>query len=666
VLKDVTRQDYQNICEELWKHNKAYYVDNNPLVSDFEFDQLLKNLEEVEKDHPEWITSHSPSQRVGESLSSGFKTHSHNTPMLSLQNSYSEKEIEDFLNRVYKLCGTNEVAFTTEAKLDGTAISLVYEEGKLVRGITRGNGKQGDDVTANVRTICNLPLCLSMENPPKLLEVRGEIYLEKENFHKLNLEREEIEEEPWANPRNAAAGTLKLLDPKEVARRKLKVMIYAMVQNSDQEISSQYEAHKTLKSMGLPTLHDFSYCKNNEDILRAIKKIEESRESLPFEIDGAVIKLDSISQQERLGATGKSPRWAVAYKFTAQQAKTCIEDIIVQVGRTGVLTPVAILKPVLLAGSTISRASLHNEEEIQRKDIRIKDSVWIEKGGDVIPKVVEVILEERSIDSTPWKMPEECPGCSTKTHKIPGQVAVVCSNIHCPSQLLRRMVYFVSKPALDIDFLGEKIVEQLITQGLVKELPDIFSLEKEALLNLEGFQEKSAQNLIEAIEKSKGVSLSRFLIALGIRFVGAQIAYILAKRFGDLPTLMLVSKEELLAIDGIGEKAAESVVVYFGSESNQKQLSELVAKGLNPKEINTVNFSGHSFENKTFVLTGTLTRYTRQSAGQLIKERGGKVTSSVSKKTDFLLSGEQPGSKHDKALKLGVSILSEDNFEEKL
>jgi len=658
---------YEKLCEEIWKHNRLYYVDHQPIISDQEFDHLLKRLEEIEKEHPEWVTSASPTQRVGEQPTKGFKSVVHSIPMLSLANTYSKEDIQDFIKRVQKLEGGRKLSFCCELKMDGIAVTCIYENGIFVQGITRGNGKKGDDITANLRTIQSLPLKLYGKDVPKKLEVRGEVYMPHAVFNELNMAKEEAGEEPWANPRNAAAGSLKLLDPKLVAKRGLAVKFYAIADIDGLPVKTQFETHQFLKNHGLPILREVALCHSFDEIWDFAEHVNVLRQDLTYDIDGIVIKVDSLASQRRMGATGKNPRWAVAYKFAAEQAETVIEGITVQVGRTGVLTPVAELKPVSLAGSTISRATLHNQDEIKRKDIRVDDAVIIEKGGDVIPKVESVIKERRPASSEPWHMPDKCPSCGLPVHKIEGEVAIRCLNSEeCPAQNLRSLIYFASKQGMDIEHLGEKVVEQLVSLGFVKTPSDFFKLTEVELSHLEGFKDKAISNLLNSLEESKNVPLPRFIMALGIKYVGSGTADLIAAKVGDVQGLLDVDYEDLICIDGIGEKVAESVIDYLDDPENIEEIEEMIDSGVNPEKVKVVSYSGHPFEGKTFVLTGALENYTRQSASALIKERGGKVSSSVSSKTDYILAGDNAGSKLDKAEKLGVSILDEDKFKAQL
>ncbi len=657
----VSKKEYLELIQEIKRHDELYYSACTPEISDYEYDLLTKRVEAIEKEHPEWVSSSSPTQSVSDSLSSGFHTVKHKYPMLSLSNTYNEEEVEDFIKRLQKLLERNEIDFFAELKMDGVAISVRYEKGLYVQAVTRGNGKEGDDVTENVRQIANLPSRLQEEVS---LELRGEVYLPVEIFRELNREKEEAGQEVWANPRNAAAGSLKLLDSREVKRRKLHIVFYDVVEMDRAPLERQSEISPFLLKLGLPVFdrENMAKCASTEEIFQFAHSIEKKREGYPFEIDGIVIKLDTIQERKFLGSTGKCPRWAVAYKFAPEKALTEILEITVQVGRTGVLTPVAELLPTPLAGSTISRATLHNQDEVERKDIRVHDRVWIEKGGDVIPKVVSVDLSKRSSNAVPWKMPLHCPSCGEAVFRLEGEVAYRCNNhFSCPAQSLRRISFFVAKGAMDIDHLGEKIVEKLIDAGLIRKLSDIYRLKEEDLSEIEGFKEKSIQNLLKSIQKSKRVSLARFIFALGIKFVGTGGSEILANHFRYLHNLQQASIEELLSLDGVGPKMADSVHEFFRRDENLKEIDELLSLGIEliaPEEKK----QGHHFFNKTFVLTGTLEKYGRAEATALIKERGGKVSSSVSSQTDYVLAGSEAGSKLKKAESLGVKILAEEEF----
>lgn len=658
----MNREKYLDLLKEIQKHNKLYFQKACPEITDYEYDLLVKKVEEIEKEHPEWVPKDTPTQRVGEMPTKGFKQVKHVYPMLSLSNTYSKEEVADFIRRVEKNLEEKDVDYCVELKMDGVAISLRYEEGKLIRGVTRGNGKQGDDITANIKMIRSIPHALKEK---VTLEVRGEVFISKHDFIEMNRQREEEGDAPWANPRNAAAGSLKLLDSKEVGKRKLDIVVYNAL---TKDLKLQSEIHAYLKKLGLPVGKDnyFKVCKTVEEIFAFADGIQKERDLLPFEIDGIVIKVNRLRDHDLLGATAKSPRWATAYKFAPEQAETTIVSIHVQIGRTGVLTPVADLKPVLLAGSIISRATLHNEEEVARKDIREGDAVIIEKGGDVIPKVVEVILSKRPLESIPWKMPEVCPICHTQVVRKEGEVAVRCPNrVECSGQNLRRLAFFVSKNAMDIDHLGPEIVKKLLDFGFVSKLSDFYRLTEEELAQIEGFKEKSIHNLLKSLEKSKETTLSRFIFALGIPYVGEGTAELLADTSGSIENLAKMSEEELLRIEGVGDKVAESIIAFFEDPMHQKEIEDLLALGVKPTS-QMKKIEGHPFSGKTFVLTGSLEGLSRSEAAALIKERGGKVSGSVSKKTDYVLVGEDPGSKFDKAKELEIKILDEKTFQKML
>lgn len=662
----VTQHEYDQLCEKVWFHNRLYYVEHAPAISDEEFDRLLKKIEQIEKEHPDWISPLSPTQRVGEMLTTGFVTVSHRKPMLSLANTYSKSEVEDFIKRMNKLVEKKELEFVTDIKMDGIAISVTYEKGKFVKAVTRGDGKSGDEVSVNVKTIASLPLQI-YGDIPEFMELRGEVFLNRNVFAKLNEQRASDGEAEWANPRNAAAGTLKLLNPKEVSKRNLSIAFYGIGEESSNLIKKQSEIIPFLKSLGLPVLEYSELCQNIDEIWNFIEKIKGLRHSLSYDIDGVVIKLNDLKEQTRLGVTGKNPRWAIAYKYAAEQAITRIINISVQVGRTGVLTPVADLQPVFLAGSTIARATLHNEEEVQRKDIRVGDTVIIEKGGDVIPKVVEVDFSKRDVTSEPWKMPEHCPSCGTAVVRASGEVAVRCPNEkECPEQKLRHLIYFAGKDAMDIAHLGEKVMAQLIEKKLVNSPSDIYRLTGEQLSLLSSFKAKSINNLLESIQKSKDVLLSKFIMSLSIKHVGAGMAETLALKAGSIQNLEKMTESDLMAIEGIGEKVAYSIFDYFSNPLHRKQIQELLDLGVTPRNVVVKVFHEHPFASKNFVLTGTLEKFTRTTAVTLIRERGGKITDSVSKKTDYIIAGADPGSKLEKGKTLGITILNESEFESML
>ncbi len=663
-----THDDYERLCQQISYHNQRYFIEHEPEISDEAFDALMRQLVMIEKEHPDWISASSPTQRVSETITSGFQTVIHRIPMLSLANTYSKDEIMDFIDRVKKLLDQRIPDFSVELKMDGIAISAIYENGKFSKGVTRGDGKRGDDITTNMMTIRSLPLELKGENIPDYMELRGEVFMPRALFEKLNQQRSEAGEPLWANPRNAAAGSLKLLDSKEAASRQLSVVFYGIAELSNHMITHQIQVAPYLQGFGMPVLEHHAHCHALDEIWLFAEKIRQLRSSLNYDIDGIVIKVNSLKDHKSLGSTGKNPRWAIAYKFAAEQAKTRILGITAQVGRTGVITPVAELEPVFLAGSTIARATLHNSDEIERKDIRIGDLATIEKGGDVIPKVVCVNFEEGIVRNNPWKMPQRCPVCDSELIKEVGEVAVRCPNsIKCPAQIMGRLIYFVGRNAMDIENLGEKVLEQLFIKGFVHKPSNIYSLTREQLGQLIGFKTKSIENVLKGIEKSKNVSLPRFIMALGIKYVGSGTAELLANQAGTIESLMYFSEAQLLAINGVGEKVAKAVIDYFRDKENQEEICRLLELGVSPlKTAVNLSFEGHLFQGKIFVLTGTLEELTRQNAASLIKERGGKVTESVTKKTSYIIVGADPGLKLEKGRSLGISILTEKEFLELL
>ncbi|APF19458.1 DNA ligase [Caldithrix abyssi DSM 13497] len=655
----------QQLRELINKYDYEYYVLAQPSISDYEYDQLMKELEALEKAHPELITPDSPTQRVSGQPVKEFPTVPHRKPMLSLANTYSEMEFRDFDQRVRQALPGERVEYVCELKIDGVAISLHYRDGRFERGITRGDGVQGDDITANLRTIRSIPLVVRRtEKVPEFFEVRGEIYMSKEAFNKLNKEREAQGEALFANPRNAAAGSLKLQDARLVAQRGLHLFAYYIDSDTAGFVKdTHFENLKLLQTLGFPVNPHFRLCKTLAEVFDFVKEWEAKRESLPYEIDGVVVKVNSLEQQERLGATAKSPRWAIAFKFKAQQAETLLEKITWQVGRTGIVTPVAELKPVQLAGTTVSRATLHNVDEIRRKDIRERDWVFIEKGGDIIPKVVGVNLKKRPKDSKPPAIPEKCPVCGTKLVQLEGEVAIRCPNISCPAQIKRSIEHFASRGAMDIEGLGTALVETLVDKGLIKDIADIYRLKKEDVAGLERMGEKSAQNLMEAIEKSKQQPLNRLIFALGIPYIGATAAALLARHFKSLDALQNATREELEQIDGIGEKMAESIVRYFSNEQNRRILDRLKEAGVKTEiDEEATESESQLLQGKTFVLTGALPHLKREEARALIEKHGGKVSSSVSRKTSYVLAGQDPGSKLKKAKELGIEIIDEETF----
>ncbi|MDE3055231.1 MAG: NAD-dependent DNA ligase LigA [Verrucomicrobiota bacterium] len=656
----MTHKEYLELVQELLLHDTRYYDEAKPLISDYEYDRKMHRLLDYEKAHPQEVSPDSPSQRLTEHPSPGFVQREHLSPMLSLSNTYSFDELKEFVQRVHKLLGKSNVAFCTELKMDGAALSLRYEKGKLVHAVTRGNGRVGDDVTAAIKTIASVPLQMKDGHIPDQIEIRGEIYLPLATFHSLNQAREEAGLEPFANPRNAAAGSLKLLDAKEVARRKLHLVCYG-VGEGQSPVETQKELQAQLRHWGLPTLGEeyFALCHTFDDIVQYAERIHKKRLQLPFEIDGIVVKVNSLRDHSRLGATGKVPRFATAYKFAPEQATTHLLDITVQVGRTGVLTPVAELEPVLLAGSTIARATLHNQEEVARKDIRIGDTVILEKGGDVIPKIVGVDLKHRPAGAKRWHMPLHCPICETKVVFHEGEVAVRCPNPHCKGQLLRQLEHFAGRGALDITHLGSKVIEELVTRGIVSRLSDLYLLDEAALQEIPHFQKKSIQNLLTSLRDSLHVPLYRFLVGLGIPSVGVETAQRLAEEAGTLQKLMEMSERELLLVPGIGEKSAAEIASWFQSAHNREEIKKLLHLGMEPKSGEK---RGGSLMHKIFVLTGTLVHFTREEATEKIVARGGSVATSVTRKTSYLVIGKEPGSKLQKAKEFHIPLLSEEEF----
>lgn len=666
--QDKALQEIKRLREEIRRHDYLYYVLAKPEISDYEYDMLMKRLEELERKFPRFITPDSPTQRVGGEPTKEFPVVRHRIPMLSLANTYNEVEIRDFDRRVRSLLNPGEsYEYVCELKIDGLAISLIYENGLLVTGATRGDGYQGDDVTHNIRTIRSIPLRVEPYKGILNFEVRGEIYYPLKEFERFNAARVARGEPPFANPRNAAAGSIKMQDPREVAERPLQVLFYYLL-GAETLLKTHSECLKALQKMHFPVSPYYQICQGVEEVIDYWNSWQEKRTTLPYDVDGIVVKVNSLEQQERLGATAKSPRWAIAFKFITEQAVTKLLDIQWQVGRTGIVTPVAILEPVQLLGTTVSRATLHNMDEIERLDVRIGDEVIIEKGGEIIPKIVQVNKEKRPGDSRPYPRPQYCPVCHSPLVQPEGEVALVCENVSCPAQVLRRIQHFASRRAMDIEGLGEKVVDLLLKNNLIKDYGDLYYLKIEDIENLERMGRKSAENLLEGIEKSKTRPLEKFIFALGIRYVGEGAARLLASHFHSLDKLMRAAVEETAAIEGIGEKTAESVKQFFTRPENLKVLEKLRNAGLPFQEAvpEKPPATDERFAGKTFVFTGRLEHFSRDEAGELVHERGGVVSNSVSKKTDYVVVGEDPGSKYEKARSLGVRILSEKEFLEML
>lgn len=652
----------EDLRAQIRHHEERYYVLADPEISDHEFDLLVKELEALERDHPELVTSDSPTQRVGERPVEGFRTLAHSSPMLSLDNAYSLEELREFDARIRRgLATTESVPYAVELKIDGLGVALVYEGGRLVHAITRGDGLRGEDVTSNVKTIRSVPLRLNPGSPSQL-EARGEIYLPRAAFERLNHEREEREESLFANPRNAAAGTMRNLDPREVARRGLDIFLYHVARCGDAVLKTHWGGLTLLSRAGLRTERNSRRFQSLEGLIGFCEEWRERRNELPYETDGVVVKVDDLAQRAVLGATAKAPRWAIAFKFPAQQATTRVQRIDVQVGRTGALTPVAILNPVRLAGSTISRATLHNEQEIQRKDIRPGDTVLLEKGGDVIPKIVKVIIDRRAEGLPPFEFPTRCPVCGGSTFRGEEEAVSRCVNAACPAQLHGRLLHFAGRRAMDIDGLGDALVSQLLATGLVKDVADLYSLEREDLIKLERMGKKSADNLLREIEESKTRDLSCLLFGLGIRHVGERTAQALADRFGSAAAVADAAIEVLEAIPDVGAVVAASIRAYFDDRANRALLKRLDERGVAPPPRGPVP-QGASLAGLKFVLTGTFASRTRDQARAEIERLGGRVVEAVSKRTAYVVAGSDPGSKLDKARELGVPVLDEAGFE---
>lgn len=660
-VQEEVRGRVEELRREIERHNYNYYVLDNPTISDARFDSLMRELALLESQYPELAAPESPTMRVGGAPREGFVTVSHLTPMLSLGNAFDEGELREFDRRVRQGVQGAGVEYVAELKIDGLAVSLVYEDGLLARAATRGDGDNGEDITPNMRTVRAVPL--KLKEPVRLLEVRGEAYMPKDAFARLNQSREESGEPLFANPRNAAAGSLRQLDPSVTASRQLSIFVYAVGAVDGVQFQTHHNVLEYLKSQGFRVNLHYRLLKDIGGVTEYCREWQHSRFDLPYATDGVVVKVNDLNQQAMLGSTMKSPRWAIAFKYPPEQARTQVRDIILRVGRTGVLTPTAILKPVRLAGTTVTKATLHNEDIIMEKDIRIGDTVLVHKAGDIIPEVLEVIKEERRGTEEPFTMPAECPECGSPVVRPEGEAAVRCFNPGCPARSREGLIHFVSRGAMDIAGLGPAVIGQLISAGLVKDAADLYGLKKEDLVPLERMGEKSAQNLIDALEKSRQNPLYRVIYALGIRHVGERAAKILADRFGSMEGVSNAHREELVTIPEIGPRIAGSVTEYFADPGNRDLVMRLERYGLNMKAAEDKARSGpRPLEGKTVVLTGALKRYTRQEAQEMMEQLGARVSSSVSKKTDLVVVGEDPGSKYDKAVSLGIKILDEDGL----
>ena len=652
----------QGLREELQQHNYNYYVLDKPQISDYEFDMKLKELQELEEKHPEFQDANSPTQRVGGAVTKNFATVVHEHRMYSLSNSYSKQELEDWETRIRKIV-EGRVQYVCELKYDGASISLTYENGTLTRAVTRGDGFQGDDVTNNVRTIRSVPLKLKGDFPEKF-DIRGEIVLPYEGFAKMNAERVDIGEEPYANPRNTASGSLKLQDSAEVSRRPLECLLYSIV-GENTGVNSQFEGLEKARKWGFKVPKESELKDSIDEVLQYINYWDEHRHDLPYETDGVVVKVNDFHQQEELGHTAKSPRWAIAYKFKAEQESTKLKKITYQVGRTGAITPVANLDPVQLAGTVVRRASLHNADQIEKLDVREGDTVFVEKGGEIIPKIVGVDFTKRDPDSEPTQYATNCPECDTELVRKDGEAQHYCPNVNgCPPQIIGRIQHYISRKAMDIEGLGGETVALLVNAGLIENYADLYVLKKEDVLPLERMAEKSADNLISGIEKSKEIPFDRVLFALGIRYVGETVAKKLAKHFKSIDALMAASEEELVNLDEIGERIAWSVVDFFNTEANRINVERLKEYGIQ-LEISAEKLANQTsiLEGNTFVISGVFEKVSRNELKKLIEDNGGKVSSSISSKTNYLVAGDNMGpSKLAKAEKLGTNIISEDDF----
>ena len=658
----------KNLKKIIQEHDHAYYLLDDPLISDHEYDSLFQELKKIESENPHLITPDSPTQRVGGRPLDEFKQITHKKPMLSLGNAFGNDELNAFYKRVTETLDITDIEFSAELKFDGLAISLFYEEGVLKYAATRGDGLVGEDVTHNIKTMKVIPLRLRSDNPPKILELRGEVLMNKEDFLELNEQQKKQDLKVFANPRNAAAGSLRQLDPAVTAKRKLQFFAYGL---GEVDTSVHFDYHSQMidfiKSLGVPVSKYSEIVQNNIEMEAYFQKILGQRNALPFDIDGIVFKVNSIKSQNNLGFVSKAPRWAIAYKFPAEEAETIVNDITVQVGRTGAITPVARLKPVFVSGVTVTNATLHNEDEMNRKDIRIGDSVMVRRAGDVVPEVVRVILEKRPNHAIKFTMPKQCPICGSDIERIDGEAAQRCTGQYkCNAQIKQGISHFISRKAMNIDGLGEKIVDQLFEQGMLKNIADIYKLDFAVIENMDRFGKKSVENLKESIEISKKTTLGKFIYALGIRNVGEATSKELAAHFRSLDNLFNATVEDYLMVNDIGPVVAESLVKYFHNANNQQIINSIIASGISWPTLKEINAINSKLNNQTFVVTGTLNSFSRDEIKDLIEANGGKVSGSVSKKTSYVIVGDNPGSKADKASELGVPIITEINLMEML
>ena len=665
-MSEKVRKEIESLREDLRRHNRLYYVEARPEITDLEFDKLLKKLERLEHEHPEYDSPDSPTHQVGGDAIEGFESVPHLEPMLSIDNVYDEAKLNDFAERVEKLLDGEKPEYTVEYKIDGVAVALIYENGSLAQAITRGDGRMGDDITANVRTIRSVPLKLLVDKPPARLEVRGEAYMANSEFSKLRAKQEERGEQPYANPRNTTAGSLKLLDPKVCAERNLSFLAHGIGANDGIEFESHLQYLDYIQDAGIPATPNVKPFDNINEAREYAHELGDAIPELDFEVDGIVIKVNSMAQRAELGNTTKSPRWVIAYKWEKYEAVTRVKEIEVTVGKTGALTPLAHLEPVEIAGTTVSRSTLHNKEQIERLDVREGDWVVVEKAGKIIPHVLRVEEHRRDGSEKPYKFPMECPVCKTAAVQDEGGVYIRCPNPNCPAQLKQTLTFFASRGAMDIEGLGEKLSAQLLDEGLVTSLPDVYRLKdkQDQLLELERMGQKSLDNLLDGVEKSKSQPLWRLLTGLNIRHVGARNAQILSETFGEMDVLLQKSAEEIAAVDEIGPIIADSVYNFLHSDYGSQLIEDLRTLGLNFGEpvSKKPKAEGGILDGKTLVVTGTLNRFTRDEIHEFIKKHGGKATGSVSKKTDYLVVGADAGSKLAKAESLGVPTLSEDEF----
>lgn len=658
----------KNLKKIIQEHDHAYYLLDDPLISDHEYDSLFQELKKIESENPHLITPDSPTQRVGGRPLDEFKQITHKKPMLSLGNAFGNDELNAFYKRVTETLDITDIEFSAELKFDGLAISLFYEEGVLKYAATRGDGLVGEDVTHNIKTMKVIPLRLRSDNPPKILELRGEVLMNKEDFLELNEQQKKQDLKVFANPRNAAAGSLRQLDPAVTAKRKLQFFAYGL---GEVDTSVHFDYHSQMidfiESLGVPVSKYSEIVQNNIEMEAYFQKILGQRNALPFDIDGIVFKVNSIKSQNNLGFVSKAPRWAIAYKFPAEEAETIVNDITVQVGRTGAITPVARLKPVFVSGVTVTNATLHNEDEMNRKDIRIGDSVMVRRAGDVVPEVVRVILEKRPNHAIKFTMPKQCPICGSDIERIDGEAAQRCTGQYkCNAQIKQGISHFISRKAMNIDGLGEKIVDQLFEQGMLKNIADIYKLDFAVIENMDRFGKKSVENLKESIEISKKTTFGKFIYALGIRNVGEATSKELAAHFRSLDNLFNATVEDYLMVNDIGPVVAESLVKYFHNANNQQIINSIIASGISWPTLKEINAINSKLNNQTFVVTGTLNSFSRDEIKDLIEANGGKVSGSVSKKTSYVIVGDNPGSKADKASELGVPIITEINLMEML